>query len=44
MKVYEDYYHELFNELPDDAERVMNDTVSWLEVHLPGKVTTAESS
>jgi alpha-beta hydrolase superfamily lysophospholipase len=33
LKIYEGLYHESFNELPEDRERVLDDLVAWLDEH-----------
>ena len=37
IKVYEDYYHEVFNEPESRRNRVFNDIQIWLESHIPLK-------
>lgn len=33
MKVYDGFFHEILNELPEDRERVFADVMAWLDVH-----------
>lgn len=33
LKVYDGLYHEIFNEFPDDRERVLADLCEWLDAH-----------
>lgn len=33
MKVYDGFFHEIFNELPEDRERVFADVMTWLDAH-----------
>jgi alpha-beta hydrolase superfamily lysophospholipase len=34
LKVYDGLYHEIFNEMPVDRERVLADLVAWVSAHL----------
>ena len=34
FKTYSDYFHEIFNESPEDAEHVLRDVVEWLGRHV----------
>lgn len=33
LRLYDGLYHELFNELPEDRERVLDDLAGWLDAH-----------
>jgi alpha-beta hydrolase superfamily lysophospholipase len=33
MKVYDGFFHEILNELPEDRERVLADILGWLDAH-----------
>lgn len=33
MKVYDGFFHEILNELPEDRERVFADVITWLDAH-----------
>ena len=33
VELYDGFYHEIFNELPEDRERVLDDLAAWLAAH-----------
>jgi len=33
LKIYDGYFHEVLNELPEDRKRVLDDIVAWLNAH-----------
>ena len=35
MNIYDGFFHEILNELPEDRERVFADVMAWLDVHAP---------
>ena len=34
LKVYDELFHEIYNELPEDRARVLSDLAGWIEAHL----------
>jgi lysophospholipase len=37
LKIYDGFFHEVLNELPEDRERVLADIAAWLQAHTQSK-------
>jgi alpha-beta hydrolase superfamily lysophospholipase len=37
LKVYDGFYHEIFNEPGPDRERSLGDLIAWLDAHAAGE-------